>query len=115
MRSVPTFSTTRPEAGSRALSRLKRTSLSTVKSAFWAALTSSFQVRKPKPWMCCFSMFSASAERCAGAPGSPSAQREATATAIFGSPLLRMKSTRSSCDIWFSDFCTCRTLTAART
>ena len=54
--------------------------------------------------------FSAICEVCAGASPSP---RTATATEILGSPLLRMKSTRSSRDIWFNDFCTSRTFTAA--
>ena len=34
-------------------------------------------------------------------------------TEIFGSPLERMNSTRSSRDIWLTDFCSARTLTTA--
>ena len=34
-------------------------------------------------------------------------------TEIFGSPPARMKSMRSSRDIWLSDFCSARTLTTA--
>jgi hypothetical protein len=55
-------------------------------------------------------MFSATGDGCGAASGA-SASRTATWTATFGLPLARMKSMRSSRDIWLSDFWTALTLT----
>ena len=73
---------------------------------------SSDQVRKPNDLMRSFRMFSAIAEGC-DAASVLSASRVAMRTATFGSPLLRMKSMRSSRDIWLSDFCSSRDFTTA--
>ena len=59
-------------------------------------------------------MFSASWDRPGGSAFAESPSRITIRMEILGSPLLRMKSMRSSLDIWLSDFCTSRTLTTAR-
>jgi hypothetical protein len=71
---------------------------------------SSDHVRKPNCLMRSLSRFSATGEGCGGALDW-SASRTAMRTEIFGSPLARMKSMRSSRDIWLRDFCSARTLT----
>ena len=109
------FSTVMPEAASLADSFLSLASPTTANSAPLPRAAGSFgssdQMRNPNDLMRALSRFSATCEFCAGA--SVFSPRTLMVTEIFGSPLLRMKSMRSSRDSWLSDFCTSRTLTAA--
>src|SRR5262245_1700381 len=88
-----------PDASSLAESFLRFASPVTAKSAAVAceddALPSSDQIRKPNELMRSLSRFSATGEFCEFPPSA----RTLIDTDIFGSPLLRMKLTRSSRDI----------------